>query len=311
MTTDFLVSIIVPVYNEEKTIDHLMKKLLSVVSTYAYEIIFVDDGSRDTTASMIKHYAKNNSSVKLISFTRNFGHQMAQTAGYETARGACVITIDADLQDPPHLIHELIAAWKKGFKIVYAKREERDDGWFKRLTAYFFYRVINFLSDTPIPQDVGDFRLLDREVVAFLQNLPERSRFLRGLVAWAGFSSTSISYKRNKRQMGTTHYPLARMLEFAADGITSFSTKPLKLASYMGFFTSTVGMAGVIYALYRRFFLPHEFWVTGWTALFVAITFFGGIQLMTIGIIGEYIGKIYQEIQRRPQFLIREKINVS
>ncbi len=310
-THNFLLSIIIPVYNEGKNIEPLIKKLIAVSARYSYEILFIDDGSTDHTVDVIKKIATTNHAIKLISFTRNFGHQMAQTAGYEKARGDCVVTIDADLQDPPQLIETLIEQWKKGFKIVYAKREKRDDSWFKRCTAYFFYRVINFLSDTPIPEDVGDFRLLDKSVVQFLNTLPERSRFLRGLVAWAGFSSTHISFIRSKRHAGQTHYPLTRMVNFALDGITSFSTKPLKLASYVGFLTSTVGIVGIIYALYRRFFLPHEYWVTGWTALFVAVMFFGGIQLLTIGIIGEYIGKMYQEIQRRPQFLIKDTVNVS
>ncbi|HLD26564.1 MAG TPA: glycosyltransferase family 2 protein [Patescibacteria group bacterium] len=307
----FLLSIIIPVYNEEKNIEPLIKKLVAVSSQYSYEILFIDDGSTDRTTDAIKKIATTNHAIKLISFTRNFGHQMAQTAGYEKAQGDCVVTIDADLQDPPQLIDDLIEQWRKGFKIVYARREKRNDSWFKRCTAYFFYRVINFLSDTPIPEDIGDFRLLDRSVVQFLNMLPERSRFLRGLVAWAGFSSTHISFIRSKRHTGQTHYPLTRMINFALDGITSFSTKPLKLASYAGFLTSTIGIIGIIYALYRRFFLPHEYWVTGWTALFVAVMFFGGIQLLTIGIIGEYIGKMYQEIQRRPQFLIKETVNVS
>lgn len=307
----FLLSIIIPVYNEEKNVEPLIKKLMAVSSQYSYEILFVDDGSTDRTAEMIKKIARAHPTIKLISFTRNFGHQMAQSAGYEKARGDCVVTIDADLQDPPQLIDALIEQWKKGFKIVYAKREKRDDSWFKRCTAYFFYRVINFLSDTPIPEDVGDFRLLDKAVVHFLNALPERSRFLRGLVAWAGFSSTYISFTRSKRNAGHTHYPLTRMVNFALDGITSFSTKPLKLASYVGFLTSILGIFGIIYALYRRFFLPHEYWVTGWTALFVAVMFFGGIQLLTIGIIGEYIGKMYQEMQKRPQFLIKDTVNLS
>lgn len=307
----FLLSIIIPVYNEEKNIDALVKRLMPAIADYRYELIFVDDGSTDATTHIIKNIAQSNKAIKLISFTRNFGHQMAQTAGYKSARGDCVVTLDADLQDPPQLIHDLIAQWQKGFKIIYAKREKRNDRWFKRCTAYFFYRVINMLSDTLIPQDIGDFRLLDQSVVQFLNALPERSRFLRGLVAWTGFSSTSISFKRSKRHAGHTHYPFSRMMSFALEGITSFSTKPLKLASYAGFFTSIIGIIGIVYALYRRFFLSHEYWVTGWTALFVAVIFFGGIQLLTIGIIGEYIGKIYQETQRRPQFLVKETVNTS
>lgn len=306
---DFLLSIVIPVYNEQENIASLLKKLLPIVSKYRHEIIFVDDGSSDDTVKEIKKTVQKIPSIKLIAFTRNFGHQMALTAGYQAAGGDCVVSLDADLQDPPELIDEMIDKWSQGLQIVYGKREERDDHWFKKLTAHFFYQLMNFLSDTPVPADIGDFRLLDRKVVDFLNQLPEQPRFLRGLVAWGGYKAVSLSFRRNRRLSGQTHYPLSRMVNFALEGITSFSTKPLKLASYLGFFTSTLGFIGIVYALYRRFVLPHEYWVTGWTALFVAIMFFGGIQLLTIGIIGEYIGKIYQEVRKRPRFLIKEKLN--
>lgn len=307
---NFLLSIIIPVYNEEKNIAPLLKRLLPVISKYSYEVIFVDDGSIDQTVKEIKKYTSKNPHIKLISFTRNFGHQMALTAGYQLAKGNCVVTLDADLQDPPELIDEMISQWQKGYQIVYGKRKEREDSFFKKITALLFYRLINLLSETPIPQDVGDYRLLDKEVVSFLNKLPEKSKFLRGLVAWGGYRSTSVFFKRGKRILGRTHYPLSKMINFALDGIVSFSIKPLKIASYLGFLTSFLGGVGIVYAVYRRLFLPHQYWVTGWTAIFVAIMFFGGIQLITIGIIGEYIGKIYKEIQGRPQFLIKEKINL-
>lgn len=307
---NFLLSIIIPVFNEEQNITPLLKRLQPIVSKYSYEIIFIDDGSSDNTLNEVKKQAFKNKNIKLISFTRNFGHQVALTAGYQVASGNSIITMDADLQDPPELIDKLVEKWKKGFKIVYSQREERDDSLFKRTTASFFYRLINFLSDTPIPKDVGDYRLLDREVVDFLNKLPEKSRFLRGLVAWGGYPAISVSFKRNRRLLGKTHYPLPKMISFALDGIVSFSTKPLKIATYLGFFTSLFGALGIVYALFRRVFLPHKYWVTGWTAIFVALIFFGGIQLITIGIIGEYIGKIYKEIRDRPQFLIKEKKNL-
>lgn len=306
----FLLSVIVPAFNEEKNIKPLLKRLLPVISKYQHELIFIDDGSTDKTATMIKKQAAKNKKIKLISFNRNFGHQMALTAGYYFSSGDCVVTIDADLQDPPELIDKLIEKWQEGFKIVYGKRAARDEGFFKRTTAYAFYRLINLLSPTKIPEDIGDFRLLDQTVVNFLNQLPERSRFLRGLVSWAGFPSSFVTFKREKRHLGETHYPVSKMFAFALEGITSFSTKPLKAASYLGFFTSLFGFLGILYALSRRFFLPHQYWVTGWTALFVAVMFFGGIQLLTIGIIGEYIGKIYEEVQARPQFLIKEKVNL-
>jgi len=307
----FLLSIVIPVYNEESNIDSLLKRLLPILKEYDYEIIFVSDGSKDNTEKAVKQYAKKNTRVKLIAFTRNYGHQMALAAGYEASRGDCVITMDADLQDPPEIITKMVAKWKKGARIVYAKRDEQRnvDNFFKKQTAYLFYRFINFLSDTPIPSNVGDYRLLDREVVNFLNHLPERSRFLRGLVAWGNYPTEYVYFTREKRFSGETHYTLSKMMNFALDGITSFSTKPLRIASYLGFTTATLGFVGIIYELIRKLIHP-QLYVIGWTGLFVSIMFFGGIQLITIGIIGEYVGKIYQEVQKRPQFLIKEKVNL-
>lgn len=308
---NFLLSIVIPVYNEESNIDPLLKRLLPIISKYDYEVIFVSDGSKDTTEKVIKQFTKKNNCIKLISFARNFGHQMALTAGYEASKGDCVITMDADLQDPPEIIPKIIVKWQKGSKIIYAKRdEERNaDNFFKKQTAYFFYRFINFLSDTPIPYNVGDYRLLDRAVVNFLNNLPERSRFLRGLVAWGNYPTEYVSFKRERRFSGKTHYPLSKMVNFAMDGITSFSIKPLRIASYLGFTTATLGFLGIIYELIRKLIHP-QLYVIGWTGLFVSIMFLGGIQLITIGIIGEYVGKIYLEVQKRPQFLVKEKVNL-
>jgi dolichol-phosphate mannosyltransferase len=304
-------SIIIPVFNEEKNINPLLDRLIKRVKKYSYEIIFINDGSTDKTGEIIKKESEKNSNIKLISFVRNFGHQMALTCGYQYAKGEVVISMDADLQDPPEVIDQMIDKWQKGAKIVYGKRNQREgEGWFKKITALIFYRLINFLSDVPIPTDVGDFRLLDREVVDFLNQLPERQRFLRGLVAWPGFKSDFVYFKRDKRFAGQTHYPFSKMLNFALEGIISFSVKPLRLASYLGFITAAIGFLGIIYALYRRLFLPHQYWVTGWTALFVAVMFIGGIQLLTIGIIGEYIGKIYQQLQDRPLYIVKEKINL-
>src|SRR3989338_298836 len=282
---NFLLSIIVPVYNEEKNIQPLIDRLLPVVGQLPYEIIFIDDGSRDNTVEEIKKITDKNLAVKLLAFYRNFGHQMALSAGYTVARGDCVVSIDADLQDPPEVIAQMIAKWQKGAKIVYAKREKRDvDGYFKKTSARFFYLLVNFLSDTPIPADVGDFRLLDRQVVEFLNKLPESSRFWRGLVAWGGFPAVEVTFTRAKRHSGDTHYSLAKMLNFAFEGITSFSTKPLYLATYFGFIAASLGFVGIMYL--------------------------GGVQLLTIGIIGEYIGKIYREVQKRPPYVIEEKVNL-
>ena len=307
---NFLLSVIVPVFNEQDNIQPLLRRLLPIISTYQYELIFVDDGSTDLTPKIIKEEAKKNKNIKLISFQRNFGHQMALTAGYQKAQGSCVITLDSDLQDPPEIIKDMVIKWQKGAKIVYAQRKKREvDSFLKKFTAQFFYKFINFLSDTHIPDDVGDFRLLDRIVVDFINNLHEQSRFLRGLVAWGGFPAQYVFFDREKRFSGETHYPFSKMLNFALEGIVSFSTKPLLLASYLGFITGSIGFLGIIYAIVGKLFFT-GYWVTGWTALFVGIMFLGGVQLITIGIIGEYIGKIYQEVQKKPLFLIKETVNI-
>lgn len=309
--TNFLLSIIIPVYNEEKNIHPLLERLLPVVKPYNYEIIFVSDGSKDQTETEISKLIKNNKNIRLLAFTRNFGHQMALTAGYKATKGNCIISMDADLQDPPEIINEMVVRWEKGAKIVYAKREKREvDSFFKKQTALLFYKFINFLSDTPIPPDVGDYRLLDREVVDFLNRLQEQARFLRGLVAWGNYPTEYVFFKREKRFAGETHYTVSKMLNFAFDGITSFSVKPLRIASYFGFFIAGLGFTGIIYTLIRKLIYP-QFYVIGWAGLFVGIMFLGGIQLITIGIIGEYVGKIYREVQKRPQYLIKNKVNIE
>jgi dolichol-phosphate mannosyltransferase len=305
-----MVSIVIPVYNEQGNIDPLLKQLIPVVKKYKYEIIFVDDGSTDGTVGEIIAHTKSNT-VKLISFRRNFGHQMALDAGYKKSRGSCVISMDADLQDPPEIIPQMIEKWDAGALVVYAKRIKRNvDTPFKRLTARTYYGLVNVLSDTPIPKDVGDYRLLDRKVVDFINDLPEQSRFLRGLVAWGNFPSATVTFDRARRNRGETHYTIGKMINFALDGMTSFSTKPLQISSYLGFGTASIGFLGIIYAILGRLFLP-EYWITGWTALFVGIMFLGGVQLITIGIIGEYIGKIYKEVQKRPRYVIKQTVNLD
>lgn len=305
----FFVSVIIPVYNEEKNIRPLVKRLLHVLKK-PYEIVFIDDGSSDQTVKEIKKLAGKNDSIKLVSFFRNFGHQMALSAGYQIAQGECVISLDADLQDPPEIIPPMIKKWQDGSLVVYGKRKERAvDGTFKKLTANFFYRFMNFLSDTPIPEDVGDYRLIDRRVVDNLNKMPEHSLFLRGLVAWGGYPAEYVYFEREKRHAGKTHYTVGKMMNFALEGITSFSIKPLRLATFLGFIAAGIGFLGILYAVLGKIFLPSH-WVTGWTALFVGIMFVGGVQLITIGIIGEYIANIYKEVQKRPRYLIKEKVNV-
>jgi polyisoprenyl-phosphate glycosyltransferase len=307
----FLVSVIVPVFNEQKNIEPLVTELSKTLKPYNYEIVFVDDGSTDRTVSEVRCFTKDDR-IKLVAFNRNFGHQTALICGYRTAQGDCVISMDADMQDPPEIIPQMIEEWqKKHVKIVYGRRAKREgEGMFKKFTAHIFYRFINILSDVPIPQDIGDFRLLDREVVNYITSLQEQSGFLRGVVAWGGYESATVYFKREKRLSGETHYTFKKMVNFALEGITSFSTKPLRIASLLGFAAATLGFLGIIYAVLGKIFLP-SYWVTGWTALFVGIMFLGGVQLITIGIIGEYIGKIYKEVQQRPQYIIREQINVK
>lgn len=312
MMNNFLLSIIIPVYNEERNVSPLIKRLLPVVKNYSWEIIFVDDGSKDKTVDEVKKIAVKNQDVKLLVFSRNFGHQMALSAGYEIAKGDCVISMDSDMQDPPEIIPQMIAAWQKGNKVVYAKREKRNvDGLFKRITAHIFYQLINLLSDFPIPQEVGDFRLLDRDVVNYLNGLQERSRFLRGLVAWSGQPAAFVLFKREKRYSGETHYTFSKMMNFALEGITSFSTKPLRMSTYFGFLISGLSVVIILTKSIQHFVFNQGDWLPGWASLFFSIVFLGGVQLITIGIIGEYIGKVYQEVQKRPQFVIKEKTNID
>lgn len=309
---EFLLSVVIPVYNEAGNIKVLLERLMPTVKKYHYEIIFVNDGSTDSTVAEVKSECSRNPAIKLISFTRNFGHQNALSAGYRYTKGDCVVTIDADLQDPPELIDNMIDAWHKGFEIVYAHRRSRDnDSIFKKSTAWLFYWFINQVSEVTIPTDVGDYRLLDRNVVDYLNNLPESARFLRGLVAWSGYQTTYVDFDRSQRHSGRTHYPLQKMLSFAVTGITAFSTKPLRVVIYFGFLTATVGLLGMMYAFFRRFLLPHQYWVTGWTAIFVSITFFSGVQIFILGVIGEYIGRIFTQVQGRPLYLVKEMVNVD
>lgn len=308
--SNFLVSVVVPVYNEERSIHPLLARLLPILEQFQYEIIFVNDGSTDKTEEQILHECDNNNHIKLVSFSRNFGHQNALTAGYQNSKGDCVISMDADLQDPPEIIPEMVEKWQNGSKIVYARRKRRHaDSFSKRVTAHLFYSFINVMSDVPIPMEVGDYRLLDRVVVTFLNDLPEHTRFLRGLVAWSGYPAAYVEFDRGARVAGESHYPLSKMLVFAFHGITSFSTKPLRIASWAGFTAACLGFIGIIYAIVGRFYFE-AYWVTGWTALFVGIMFLGGVQLITIGIVGEYIDRIYTEIQKRPMFVIKQKTNV-
>ena len=305
-----LLSVIVPCFNEEEVILKTHKRLvnaLSGISELDFEIIYVDDGSRDATLLILKDIQSGDKRVRVISFSRNFGHQIAVTAGLEHACGDAVVLIDADLQDPPEVIREMIDCWRQGADVAYGLRRDREgETAFKRWTAKAFYRLINRMSHVPIPLDTGDFRLMDRTVVDALLAMPERDRFVRGMVAWIGFRQEPVPYRRAARAAGITKYPLVKMVRFATDGILSFSLVPLRLATGMGFIVAGLSVIGIIYALTLRLFT--NIWVPGWTLLFIALLFIGGVQMVFLGIIGEYLGRVYGEAKRRPLYLTKERL---
>jgi dolichol-phosphate mannosyltransferase len=303
-----LLSVVIPCYDEEEVLGETMKRLsgfCSALQNLDVELIFVDDGSSDSTRDILKTFASEDPRIKLIGLARNFGHQIAVTAGMDAARGDAVVLIDADLQDPPEVIHEMVAKWREGFDVVYGTRTERPgESAFKLATARGFYRLLNRLSDVPIPMDTGDFRLMSRHVVDTLRAMPERDRFVRGMVSWVGFRQTALPYRRAARFAGESKYPLRKMLDFATDGILSFSTKPLQLSVALGMFSASLAFVGIVYALFLRLFT--NIWVEGWTALMIAVLFIGGVQLISVGILGEYVGRIYNEIKHRPLYVVQE-----
>jgi dolichol-phosphate mannosyltransferase len=305
-----LISIVVPCYNEEGVIAETHRRLLQVLNAQSgieSEILYIDDGSRDQTWPILQTLPSSERvTIRALTLSRNFGHQLAVSAGIERAKGDAVVLIDADLQDPPEVLPEMIREWQSGYEVVYGVRTERDgESAFKRITAAMFYRLINRLSEVPIPVDTGDFRLMDRKVVDALMAMPEHDRFIRGMVSWLGFRQKALPYKRDARWAGETKYPLSKMIKFALTAISSFSTSPLKIASWVGFAASGAAVLGMLYVLGLRMFTST--WVEGWTALMLAVLFIGGIQLLVLGIMGEYIGRIYGEAKRRPLFLIREE----
>ncbi|MBM5572551.1 glycosyltransferase [Deefgea chitinilytica] len=305
-----LLSIVIPCYNEEAVIGETLKRLAQFragISDLRLEFVFVDDGSKDQTRALLKAAALNNPEIRIIGFARNFGHQIAVSAGVDAARGDAVVLIDADLQDPPEVVHQMIAKWREGYDVVYGVRTERPgESAFKLATARGFYRLLNKLSDVPIPLDTGDFRLMSRPVVDVLRAMPEKDRFVRGMVSWIGFKQTALPYRRAERFAGETKYPLRKMLKFATDGIMSFSSKPLQMAIGLGVTAAAMALLGIIYAIGMRLFT--NTWVEGWTALMIAVLFIGGVQLLCVGILGEYIGRIYSEIKRRPLYIVQEYI---
>ena len=300
-------SVVVPMYNESANVDRFFERVEAVLGGLGvtYEIVCVNDGSRDDTLGRLAAHHRRNPAVKVIDLARNFGKEVALSAGIDHATGAAVIPIDADLQDPPEVIVELVERWRAGHDVVYATRRSREgEGWFKRFSADAFYRVLDRLTEIPIPRNTGDFRLMDRRVVDALARLPERTRFMKGLFAWVGFRQTSVLYDRHPRHAGRTKWNYWRLWNFALDGITSFSTVPLKVWSYIGLALSLCAFVWATFLVVRT--LMYGVDVPGYASLMVAMLFLGGVQLITLGVIGEYVGRIYIEVKGRPLYLVRD-----
>lgn len=301
------ISAIIPSYNEQENVGLMYERMSKVLSKISddYEIIYVNDCSRDETLLRIKALADKDKHVKYVSFSRNFGHQIAVSAGLDVCRGDAVVIIDGDLQDPPELIEQMYEKYNEGYKVVYARRTSRDgETWFKKFTAKMFYRILASMTSIDIPVDVGDFRLIDKVIVQHLRNMPEKSKYIRGQISWIGYKQTFVDYHRDARIYGTTNYPLKKMLRFALDGITAFSDKPLKIASGLGIFSAIVSLLALVYALVSHFCFNNT--ITGWTSLILSVLFIGGVQLITIGIIGEYIARINNDVRNRPLYIVEE-----
>lgn len=304
------ISVVIPVFNEEDSLPELFKRLSSLNDSrpddYQFEFLLVNDGSSDDSLNLILNQVENHSSFKVLSFSRNFGHQAALLAGITYAKGDAVVAMDADLQDPPEIIHELIAQWENGSDVVYAERRQRNgESIFKKASAAMFYGLIDWLSETDLPRNVGDFRLMDRRIVNRLIELPEKSLYLRGLVAWVGFKQTSVLYDRDSRYAGETKYSLNKMVNLATDALISFSERPLRIVTRLGFLVTMAAF------LLLGFFLVTYIWgsdnqVHGWLSMIFAVLFLGGIQLICLGIVGEYISRIYRESKGRPLFIVDE-----
>lgn len=305
-------SVIVPIFNEEQVLPELYRRLTTVMQSISsqYCLLFINDGSSDNSLEILKELHAKDSHVHIINFSRNFGHQAALSAGYDHATGDFVVAIDADLQDPPEVIPLMVEQWRNGYEVVYGIRTHRmGEGAFKLWTARLFYRVLSRLTNVSIPHDVGDFRLLDKRAVNAFQRIREKNRYIRGLVSWLGFRQTGVPFTREPRFAGETKYPLRRMLKFALDGITTFSTVPLQLSSYLGLFVSCLCLLYLPYAFWLKFFTDRP--VLGWTSLVVAVLFLGGVQLITLGVIGEYIGRIYEEVKQRPLYIVSDTVGLS
>lgn len=304
-------SIVVPLYNEAANVAPLLERIEAVAASdpgVAYEIVLVNDGSTDGTEAAIRSEMLRRSGIVLVNLSRNFGHQLAATAGIELAGGDAVILMDGDLQDPPELIGAFLQKWREGYDVVYAvRRTRKGESRFKLWTARAFYRIIKRLTKVAIPLDTGDFRLMSRRTVEAVRRLPERHRFLRGMVSWVGFNQIALEYDRDVRYSGTTKYSLGKMLRFAVDGITSFSDVPLRFASYLGFIVSAVAfLYAIVIVIDKSFRLHIAGYTPGWASTIVAVTFLGGVQMMSLGILGEYLGRVYDEVKGRPLYLISD-----
>lgn len=306
------VTLVIPMYYEEKVADECYKRVkenLVKLENYEHEIIFVNDGSKDKTLEILEDIAKEDENVKIISFSRNFGHQAAVTAGLQYVSGDAIIIMDADLQDPPELIPDMLKLWEDGYEVIYGKRNTRKgESTFKLLTAKMFYSFLNAMSEVDIPKNTGDFRLVDKSVIDVINNLPEHNKFLRGLFSWVGFEQKEFLYDRPKRELGETKYPFKKMLKLAKDGIISFSTKPLKIVGGLGIFSILLSMIILVYSI-LSYALDWNNLADGWTSIMVCITFFAGVQLFSLWIMSEYISRIYDESKGRPEYIVKEKIN--
>jgi dolichol-phosphate mannosyltransferase len=308
------ISIIIPAYNEEEVAQECYNRLeevLNKLNNYENEIIFINDGSKDKTLEILTKLANQNENVKIVSFSRNFGHQAAVTAGLKYVTGDVILIIDADLQDPPELLPEMLKLWEEGNEVIYGERKTREgESRFKLFTAKMFYKTLNALSDVEIPKNTGDFRLVDRKVVDTINSLPEHNKFLRGLFSWVGYRQYAFKYERKERFAGKTKYPLKKMLKLAADGIIGFSTKPLKILGGLGFISIIISFIILIYSLLSFAFEWNNL-EAGWTSIMVSITFFAGVQLLSIWVLSEYIGRIYDETKNRPQYIVDKTINIK
>jgi len=303
-TISIELSVVVPVYNEEKNIEMLFNRIKENIPVSNWELIFVNDGSADNTLPLVIGLSHQYKQVKYIDFSRNFGHQHAISAGIENATGEYIIVMDGDGQDPPELIPELLEKAKSGFEVVYAKRKKRKgEGFLKKFTAKAFYRILRNITSIEIPVDTGDFRIIHRKIQAILKQMPEQHKYIRGQISWIGFNQTFIEYDRAERIHGTTKFTYKKMIQFALDGISSFSTWPLKIATLMGFGVSFICFIVILYTVYQKLF---GFTVTGWTSMQISILFLGGIQLIGIGILGEYLGRVNENVKNRPHYIVKD-----